>query len=304
MTSFLSSRTASKAEPVQRARAARRLFMTVLMLPLIALAAIVTAAQVADAIRSSPTANAFMKANADQIGALAVKVESGGNTQAYNGSCCYGILQLNTANIRVAGYNTPQDYLQATLQQQIDGWTKVQALAMNDPVVAKLASMTTFDGHAVDASLLIACVQLGQGNCAKMINSGKCSGFADRNGTTICSMADQMNAAIGNTRGGGVGGGGSGGGGGGGGGTNGGWTPPTGGESPNEAFQRATGGISTDNSANAFKTAVAAVIFIWAAWSAVGSWTQFQKGQLLMFDLGKTLARSALITMLVIMLLN
>src|SRR5690606_22236115 len=40
--------------------------------------------------------------------------------------------------------------------------------------------------------MVLACVQLGIGNCQKMINSGSCNGFADINGTTICKMADRI----------------------------------------------------------------------------------------------------------------
>ena len=65
----------------------------------VAFAAVVTAAQVADAIRNSPTASPWLRANADAVGSLAM-FESGGRTDVYNGSCCYGVLQMNRANIR------------------------------------------------------------------------------------------------------------------------------------------------------------------------------------------------------------
>jgi hypothetical protein len=172
-----------------------------LLWPLMVMAVTVTAEQVANAVRSSPNATSWMRAHANEIGALAIKVESGGNTTAYNGSCCYGVLQLNTKNIKEAGFTTEQ-YQNASLQQQVDGWSKIQAQALRDPVIQSLQNRTTFDGQPVDASLLISCVQLGQGNCRKMVRSGRCSGFADVNGTTICSMASTMRTAIGGSSGG------------------------------------------------------------------------------------------------------
>jgi hypothetical protein len=54
--------------------------------------------------------------------------------------------------------------------------------------------MSTFDGQKVDASFIAACIQLGTGNCQKMVNSGSCSGFSDINGTTICGMASNARA--------------------------------------------------------------------------------------------------------------
>ncbi|MCX8516914.1 MAG: transglycosylase family protein [Rhodoferax sp.] len=80
-------------------------------------AATVTADQVKAAILASPTASAQMKSYASAIGSLAM-IESSGNTAAYNGSCCYGVLQLNTANIQAAmgaGFK-PQDFQNLPLQ--------------------------------------------------------------------------------------------------------------------------------------------------------------------------------------------
>jgi hypothetical protein len=105
-----------------------------LLWPLMVMAVTVTAEQVANAVRSSPNATPWMRAHANEIGALAIKVESGGNTTAYNGSCCYGVLQLNTDNIREARF-TPEQYRNASLQEQVDAWSKIQAQALIDPVI-------------------------------------------------------------------------------------------------------------------------------------------------------------------------
>jgi integrating conjugative element protein (TIGR03758 family) len=302
--------------------------------PALAIAAIVTATDVANAVRNSPSANAFMKANAEQIGALAIAVESGGNTAAFNGSCCYGVLQLNTENVLASGYSVER-YRSATLQQQVDAWSGIESKAMKDPVIARLAGMQTFDGQPVDASMLIACVQLGQGNCSKMISSGRCSGFADSNGTTICSMAAKMDAALGaagvgtgsnpgSGTGTGTGGGGSGTGttpgGGGGSGTglgtgSGSGTGSTGGGfgsggfgsntgvSPNAAFQQGAG-ISAGSVSDNIKLILAALVLTWTAWVALGAWSLYLDGKVALHDMKSAIARSLVIVMTVVWLVN
>lgn len=169
-----------------------RIIFLLIIAPSIAIAAIVTADQVANAVRNSPNASPWLKANADAVGALAINVESGGNTQVYNGSCCYGVLQMNTTNIRTYTGMTPTQFRNADLQTQVNAWSKVMSSALNDSAPRKLAAMQTFDGRPVTANLVLACVQLGQGNCQKMLSSGSCNGFADKNKTTICAMADRI----------------------------------------------------------------------------------------------------------------
>ena len=286
----------SPSSPVaSRKRALARLCFAWLLWPVLAIAAIVTAADVANAILNSPTANAFMKAHANEIGALAIKVESGGDTTAYNGSCCYGVLQLNTSNIVAAGYSVLQ-YRYATLQEQINGWAQIESQALNDPVIQQLAAMSTFDGHPVDAAMLIACVQLGQGNCRTMIKSGHCDGFHDSNGTTICSMAAKMDAAMAGTggttgpsAGGGYTGGGS-------------YAPPAG-TAPDEAFTQGAG-LPMGNVSQAIKLVAAALVLTWLAWSAAGSWSGFTKGRVALPDMTQNLSRAIVVVLMVIWLVN
>jgi len=161
----------------------------------VAVAVVVTADQVAAAVANSPYANALLRNNSAAVGALAM-FESGGETTVYNGSCCYGVLQMSTSNIRAAGY-TPQQYAALPLQDQVNAWTRMQSQALSSPVVSQLQAMGTFNGQPVDFAFLLACVQLGQGNCAAMVASGTCLGFADRNGTTICGMAARTRANLG-----------------------------------------------------------------------------------------------------------
>lgn len=173
----------------------RRSFSAVLgavLLPLVAWAVMVTAEQIVAAVRAAPNATQWLRANAEAVANLAIRVESNGNTQAYNGSCCYGVLQMTRSNIRSYTDLTPEQYRQASLQTQINAWVELTADALRARAPQTLAGMDTFDGRAADAHLVLACVQLGIGNCQRMINSGSCSGFADSNGTTICSMADRL----------------------------------------------------------------------------------------------------------------
>ena len=281
-----------------------------LLWPALAIAAIVTAADIANAIRNSPTASAFLKAHADEIGALSSRVEDrSGDTTVYNGSCCYGVLQLNTANILAAGYSVAE-YRNGSLQQQVDGWSKTQSQALNDPVIARLAGLSTFDGQPVDASMLLACVQLGQGNCRKMINSGSCSGFADSNGTTTCQMAATTRAAINGTAttggGGSTASGGSGSGGGGGVATGGGSYSPGSSVSslpPKQAFEQGAG-LPMSKVNESIKLMLAGFALIWLAWSTYGIWGQFVKGRMGVHMMASTVSRGLLVVMVVILLVN
>jgi hypothetical protein len=153
---------------------------------------IVTAAQVQQAILSSPNASAQLQGYAGAVGNLAM-FESGGQLSVYNGSCCYGVLQMNNRNIAsIVPPVTPAQFRTWSLQQQVNAWSTIMSDALRTYSARTLAGMGTFDGRPVSSSMVLACVQLGVGNCMTMIRSGRCSGFADINGTTICSMADRI----------------------------------------------------------------------------------------------------------------
>lgn len=162
-----------------------------LLFAVVAVAAIVTAAEVAEAIRNSPNASPWLRANADDVGNLAM-FESSGDTAVYNGSCCYGILQLTATNIDAYAHTTPEEFRNWPLQQQVDAWAALTSPALNYAAPQALIAMGTFDGRPVDGNLVLSCIQLGVGNCQTMINSGSCGGFRDSNGTSICDMADAI----------------------------------------------------------------------------------------------------------------
>ena len=154
----------------------------------------VTAADVTNAIRNSPNASPWLRANADAVANLAM-FESGGRLGVYNGSCCFGVLQMNRTNIRAYAGVSPEVFRTWSLQDQVNAWSRLTDDALRSRVPRALIAMGTFDGRPVDGNLVLACVQLGIGNCQRMIQSGRCSGFADRNGTTICAMADRIRGA-------------------------------------------------------------------------------------------------------------
>ena len=152
----------------------------------------VTSDQVAAAILASPNASSQLRDYANAIGNLAM-FESGGRLDVYNGSCCYGVLQMNTANIAsIRPPITTEQFRNLPLQDQVNAWATVMSQALRTTAPAQLAAMTTFDGRPVTPSMVLACVQLGVGNCLTMIRSGRCEGFNDRNGTSICEMADRI----------------------------------------------------------------------------------------------------------------
>lgn len=273
---------------------------SVLLLPALVLAAVFTAAQIADAVRASSRASAWLRANADAIGALAVRVESGGSTTAYNGSCCYGVLQMNAANVAYYTGKSPSQYLAMSLQDQVDAWSALTSDALSSSTVTRLTSMSSFDGRPVNAYLVLACVQLGTGNCNKMLNSGSCSGFADNNGTTICRMADQM---AGTSNGSGSSSAGTG--------SSGDSTSglaPAGGcsvgadgaclpiaEAMQQGFAAGAGGVSMPMLRASLLVAVCAGVLLIAAGLAAGTWGQYQGGGITAHELVRTMVKIALI---------
>ncbi|KQW18092.1 hypothetical protein ASC80_21905 [Afipia sp. Root123D2] len=151
-----------------------------------------SAQQITDAVRSSPLRD-DLKGTSCSLGGLG-RFESSGNKGNYNGSCCTGVFQLNNANVQKYAATDRAGYGCMSLQDQVDAWAKLTNDGYNSPAVRQLASMSTFDGQKVDASFIAACIQLGTGNCQKMLNSGSCSGFSDINGTTICKMSNNARA--------------------------------------------------------------------------------------------------------------
>ena len=154
---------------------------------------IVTADQVAAAASASPLSAAFKQYAAD-IGKLAINVESGGNLGIYNGSCCTGVLQMTESNLDYYCDCTKEQYASMSLQQQVNFWAELTNDNGKSSVVRGLMAMGAFGGRAVDGAMVLSCIQIGPGNCAKTIRAGTCDtrAGADGNGNNFCDFADKI----------------------------------------------------------------------------------------------------------------
>lgn len=296
-------------------RSLRQVTVALFLWPLLALAVVATLAQIAEAVRNSPNSSQWLRDNADAVARLAVNVESRGETTAYNGSCCYGVLQMNQANIRQFARVEPAVYRTWSLQQQVDAWSALTSPLVNTGVVRQLTGMGTFDGRPVDGNLVLSCIQLGVGNCQRMVNSGRCSGFADSNGTTICAMADRIggtgttNPGTGTGTGSGPG-------------TGSGTTPWTGGYTPEPPCKRDVNGgclpisaalsqgftngsgVTMEALKNVlFGLAVGIVLLIMGS-SATGTWGEYSRGAITKPELMLNMKRIALVVLVFVMIMS
>ena len=169
---------------------------------------IVSAAELASAISSSPRLSQFLSGNIQSIVALGLGVESGGHTSVYNGLCCYGVLQMSDSNIRAYSRRMygrefgGETYRNLPLQQQIDMWVNLTVDGESSYGFRELGRMAargeTFNNQPVDFAFRLACIQLGIGHCEDMVRSGRCDGFkGDANGVNICDMANAIRRRMG-----------------------------------------------------------------------------------------------------------
>ncbi|MFS8544379.1 MAG: flagellar filament capping protein FliD, partial [Limnochordales bacterium] len=97
----------------------------------------------------------------DDVGNLAM-FESSGDTTVYNGSCCYGILQLTRTNIRTFAGVSPEEFRNWPLQDQVNAWADLTTPALNYPSPQALMAMGTFDGRPVDGHLVLTAAETNQ----------------------------------------------------------------------------------------------------------------------------------------------
>ena len=139
---------------------------------------------IANAINSSSTASAALKATACTWGG-AGKSESGGNTCSSNGSN-FGVLQLSSGNLAGTGY-TAQQYLALPLQQQVNIWaTQAGNSGAGSGSVATIstaaASGQSFGSTPATQGMAAACVQFGSVICKNdlaALNAGQPCGGAN-----------------------------------------------------------------------------------------------------------------------------
>ena len=254
----------------------------------------VTTAQVAAAVANSPLSPA-LKAYAADIGNLAINVESGGNLGVYNGTCCTGVLQVNTGGLKTYCQCTPQEYANMSLQQQVDIWAQVTNVNANNATVCQLMGLGSFGGHPVTGAMVLSCIQIGPGNCAKTVSAGTCatSAGSDGNGNNFCDFAAKINGGTGSSPV-MVGDGG----------TQSGAAPPLlpaanyQYPSVEEAFL-AGAGVDVGQSKDAILSALSVAMFLWSAWVALAQYLSWRKGRIDWMTLQNNIVSSTVLTLLV-----
>ena len=179
---------------------------------------VATREEIIAAVNAAPwlSRSTFLRENVEAIAALALGVESGGHTGVYNGKCCYGILQMDRRNIAWLGHGmSGERYAQLPLQQQINMWVELTVRGESSSGFRRLNNMinsgqTTFDGQPIDFAFRLSCIQLGGGNCNRVLRSGDCNSWKDGFNSSICAMANGIRRQMGQQTypsGGGTGGG-------------------------------------------------------------------------------------------------
>lgn len=156
---------------------------------------IATAEQIAAAVANSPLSASLKPYGAD-IGRLGI-FESGGNLGVYNGTCCTGVLQVNRRGLRVYCGCTPAQYAALPLQEQVNVWANLTNANANNGVIHGLLNRGSFDGQPVDGAMVLSCIQIGPGNCARTLAAGTCAtrAGADINGNNFCHFAARIRGA-------------------------------------------------------------------------------------------------------------
>ena len=258
---------------------------------------VVTAAQVADAIGNSPLSSG-LKAYAADIGKLAINVESGGNLGIYNGTCCTGVLQVNKGGLETYCHCSSEEYANMSLQQQVDVWAKLTNANANNATVQGLMGMGSFGGQPVTGAMVLSCIQIGPGNCAKTIKAGTCatSAGSDSNGNNFCDFAAKINGASGsspvaitdiNTPSGAA--------------------PPL---LPSANYQYpsaedaflAGAGVDMSQSKDLVLSALSVAMFLWTAWVALAQYGSWRKDRIDLMTLQTNLIGSTVLTLLVLSL--
>jgi P-type conjugative transfer protein TrbL len=155
---------------------------------------IVTASDIEAAVNNSPL-SPTLKQYAEDIGRLGI-FESGGNLGVYNGTCCTGVLQVNRGGLWANCHCTPAQYASMSLQQQVNIWAAVTNVNANNGIIRGLMALGSFDGKPVDGAMILACIQIGPGHCAKTLAAGTCStqAGADANGKNFCDFAANISS--------------------------------------------------------------------------------------------------------------
>lgn len=135
--------------------------------------------EVSQAITDSPNSPESLKSKSCVLGGIS-NGESGGNKCEYNGGNT-GVLQLNNAAIRAAGY-TPEEYANLSLQEQVDIWASSVGSSNISGGFTTIATTIDnggdFGGTTPTTGMLAACFQFGPAICKNDINYMKNNGGA------------------------------------------------------------------------------------------------------------------------------
>lgn len=133
-----------------------------------------SAADIAQAIQNSPTANSTLQSNSCNFGGAGL-AESGGNTCESNGNN-FGVLQLTRSNLPDG--MTPEQYMNLPLQQQVDIWAQQVGNSNTSGGYQLLANNGSIGGAPVTPGMMAACFQFGPGICRNDVSFMQANGGA------------------------------------------------------------------------------------------------------------------------------
>jgi hypothetical protein len=147
----------------------------------------------------SNSSNADIASNAQYFADMSRFMEDPSQQTGLHNDCCTGLMQMNQGNLRAFCGCTPEQYAQMSAQQQLDVYTNYYNSIQNTWGVQQIKDLTasggTLGGHAIDYFDVVACAQMGPGNCAAAVKNG-CSSLALGQGgdgsVNVCTMADAV----------------------------------------------------------------------------------------------------------------
>jgi hypothetical protein len=147
--------------------------------------------------------DAYLREHAMDFAAMSRFVEDPKQLVGIHNSCCTGLMQLNYINLRkpeICGC-TAQEFGAYSQQQQIDVYNRYLSTFANNFGIGQIKLLIvhsqTLGGHVVDGYTLVACAQMGTGNCDAAVRN-ECSSLAVGEGgdnhVNVCTMADKARA--------------------------------------------------------------------------------------------------------------
>ena len=146
-----------------------------------------------------------LRSSSQDFAAMSRYVEDQQQLVGIHNNCCTGLMQLNYVNLQnpnICGC-TAAEYGAYTQQQQIDVYQNYFHTLNADYGMNQLKQMIaghqTLGGHVVDGYTLVACAQMGTGNCDAAVRNA-CSSVAIGEGgdthVNVCTMGDKARAAM------------------------------------------------------------------------------------------------------------